>query len=448
MVRALQRVARGLLLAAAGSVGAHSAAPAGMQPFPVAPGQTVGVQRLAAAPEAPAGAAPIYFIAGGPAVSPNEELSRRPVLFARLQNLGEVVMVEQRGAGSSLPAMDCNTRWALPLDRVPTRAEAIADARRQLTSCSAALRAQGVNLTAYRTELYAADLQAVMRHLGHERVRLVAHSYGTMIALELLRLDAPRIERAVLAGVMGPGDALRDPRDHERVLDTLAADLGLDAAKLRAQVAEALDRAERTPPAGRTADGTAVVLGRDDIARGIVQALGRPGPGRQLPGVIESLAAGRSDATLQAWLGEVAEGTRTARTGPLARRAAAQHYLTVCANAETEARRHARTARSLFGHLLHATLPEACDAWGLPTAQARAPVAADTPVLLVSALLDVRTPHEQALSAQRTLPRATLLTLAGAGHGEVLGPHPALDAALVAFLRGQPIPAATFPPAP
>jgi pimeloyl-ACP methyl ester carboxylesterase len=437
-----------------------------MRALEVAPGLSIGVQRLPALAEAPPGAAPIYFIAGGPAVSPSEELARRPALFAMLRGLGEVVLVEQRGAGSSQPSMDCDAHWALPLERVPTREEVVVDARRQFVHCAAAVRARGVRLEAYRTEAYAQDLQRVMQSLGHPRVRLLAHSYGTMIALELLRMDAPRIERAVLAGVMGPGDALRDPAHHERVLATLATDLGLDAQRLRAQVQAALARATAAPLCVHTADGVPVHLGRDDIARGIVQSLGRPVQARHLPAVIEALSAwpmpasaapaaagdaraqAQADPTTATWLRDVAEGTRTARTGPLARRAAAQHYLSVCANGQTQAGQRSRSSESLFGHQLHAALPQACDGWGLPVAAARPPVVADVPVLLVSALLDVRTPHEQALAAQRTLPQATLWVLAGAGHGEVLGPHPQLDAALAAFLRGQTLPPTTLEPVP
>jgi pimeloyl-ACP methyl ester carboxylesterase len=464
------------------------------QAFALEPGLSIGVQRLPALADAPARATPIYFIAGGPAVSPSEELARRPALFERLRRLGEVVLVEQRGAGSSQPSMDCDAHWALPLARVPTREEVVADARRQFAQCAAALRARGVRLEAYRTEAYAQDLQRVMQSLGHTRVRLLAHSYGSMLALELLRLDAPRIECAVLAGVMGPGDALRDPAHHERVLATLAADQGLDPARLRAQVATALQRIEAAPLLARTADGVPVRLGRDDIARGLVQSMGRPAQARSLPALIEALAEGRvpvpegsafdvpsaapspaplpaasqaasqaapaasgvaagvaptvprSEALTSAWLREAAEGTRTARTGPLARRAAAQHYLTVCANGQTEAGQRSRSGTSLFGHQLHAALPAACDGWGLPLAPTRPPVVAAVPVMLISALLDVRTPHEQALAVQATLPRATLLSLAGAGHGEVLGPHAQLEAAISAFLRGEAVPAATLEP--
>ena len=412
----------------------------------VAPGQSIGVQRLVASADAQRGV-PIYFIAGGPAVAPSEELVRRPALFERLRTLGEVVLVEQRGAGSSQPNMDCDTRWALALDRVPSRAEVIADAERQFRSCGEALRARGIDLARYRTEAYAADLLAVMRHLGHERVRLVAHSYGTMIALELLRAAPERVERAVLAGVMGPGDALRDPAHHERVLATLAAQVGLDPARLQRQTAALLAQLKQHPVAARTSAGVPIVLGHDDIARGLVQGLGRPLEAPTLPRVIAALAEGQLDDAA-AWLQRVADGTHAARTGPLARRAAAQHYLTVCANAEPAERRAARSAPSLFGHQLHAPLPDACAAWGLPAAAARPPVVAETPVLLVSAQLDVRTPHEQALAVARTLPRSTLLTLAGAGHGEVLGPNSELDRLTTAFLRGETLSTATLPPSP
>lgn len=435
---------RRILGALAVVVAVAFAANAQPQPFEVAPGITVGVQRLAAT--AADTGTPIYFIAGGPGVSGFEELTRRAALFERLRAAGEVVIVEQRGAGSSLPAVHCTERWQLPTDRAVSRDEVVADAKRAFAACAAALRVRGVDLSAYRTEHYAADLRAVMRAFGHERVRVVAHSYGTMIALELLRLDPARIERAVLAGVMGPGDALRNPAHHERALATLAQDLRLNPAALRERTTAALRRVQREPLAARTPQGEAVVLGRDDIARGLVQSLGRPAEARTLPTLIDSIADGQADIT-SAWFQAAAAGTQLARTGVIARRSAAQHFVTVCASSESAEHRAARTrSDSLFGHQLHAPLPEACGAFGLPIGPVRAPVPADVPVLLISALLDVRTPHEQALAAGRTVPRATLLTLAGAGHGDVLGPDPALDDAIDGFLRGRPVAAATLAP--
>lgn len=312
------------------------------QAFEVAPGLTVGVQRLPAVGAMAPAATPTYFVAGGPGVSGFEELQRRPAFFARLRSLGEVVIVEQRGTGSSLPALSCSERWQLPTHRTVTRGEVVADARRAFAACAAALRARGIELSAYRTEHYAADLRAVMRALDHERVRVFAHSYGTMIALELLRLDRQRVERAVLAGVMGPGDALRDPDHHERVLATLAQALGLVPALLRDRTAAALTRVALEPIAARTAQGDTVVLGRDDIARGLVQSLGRPAEARTLPALIDAIAEGRADTT-NAWFTAAANSTHLARTGVIARRAAAQHFVTVCANGESPAHRAART---------------------------------------------------------------------------------------------------------
>ncbi len=67
--------------------------------------------------------------------SPVEELRRQAALFSRLQQLGDLVLVGQRGAGSSQPQMDCDTHGLLPLERVPSRAEIIADARRRPLYC-------------------------------------------------------------------------------------------------------------------------------------------------------------------------------------------------------------------------------------------------------------------------------------------------------------------------
>ena len=424
--------------------------------FALANGQSIGVLRLPAT-SLPSAGTPIYFIAGGPGVSGVEEAQRRPALFERLRALGEVVIVEQRGAGSSQPDMQCSERWSLPLTRAVSRAEWTAQTRDRFASCAQRLRAQGVDLSAYRTEHYAADLRAVMQQLGHSRVRLLAHSYGTMIALEFLRADstrsdAPRAERAVLAGVMGPGDALRDPQHHERVLDTLSQDLGLATpGVLRERVAAALSRVQREPLAiTLSAPEETLLFSRDDIARALVQAMGRPTEAAQLPALLQALADGSAAAShasglptwSQTWLETAGNGVRLARTGPINRRSAAQHYLTVCANGEPTERRAARERgqrEGLFGHTLHSVLPDACDGWGTPFPPPRAAVSANTPVLLISALLDVRTPHEQALAAAKTLPQSVLLTLAGAGHGEVLGPDVALDAAIDSFLRGEPV---------
>ncbi len=86
---------------------------------------------------------------------------------------------------------------------------------------------------------------------------------------------------------------------------------------------------------------------------------------------------------------------------------------------------------------MHAALPQACNGWGLSSTKAQAPVVTDRPVLLISALRDVRTPHEQALAVQLGLSNATLITLVRAGHADLLGPGAELDRAIDAFLRGK-----------
>jgi pimeloyl-ACP methyl ester carboxylesterase len=409
-------------------------------PFEVAPNVTVGVRRLSAIEGEGTAAAPIYFIAGGPGVSGMEELERRPALFARLRALGEVVIVEQRGAGYVLPSSNCAVRWNLPLDQPVARDAWVAHARERFVECAQELRSHGTDLTQWRTPVYAQDLIAVMRALNHRRVRLYAHSYGTMIAFEVLRQEPERVERAVLAGIMGPGDALRDPAHHERVLATAAHMLKLAPRDLYQRAAAALDAVVRQPLSARTSNQESIVLGRDDVARALVQTLGRPGEIARLPALLDAITRGKAAELHGGWLRGAADSALQQRRGPLHRRAAAQHYATVCSGGEAadhKARREAAMHSGLFGHVLHSMLPEACDGLGItPGIEPPAPVRSRVSVMLVSALLDVRTPHEQAQLAAHYLPNSVMLTLLNAGHGELLAEDSQLIDAVNSFLRG------------
>jgi pimeloyl-ACP methyl ester carboxylesterase len=443
MVDAARLMMIALLAAASVTLGTPASAStiaqayAQTEPFNVAPSVTVGVQRLRAS--ADAAGVPIYFIAGGPGLSGLEELERRPQFFARLQSLGEVVIVEQRGSGTARPASDCTVRWNLPLDRALTHQEQVLHARERFAACAAELRRRGTDhsqISQWRTSLYAQDLLAVMRSLKHDRVRLFAHSYGTMIALELLRLDSQRVERAVLAGVMGPGDALRDPAHHERVLSTVAESLNLGASDLRALAVIALDAVEREPLRVRATNQQYIVLGRDDIARAIVQSMGRPNEIAALPSLLESLAKGIASNRHAAWLQSAADSAMQQRTGPLHRRSAAQHYVTACMGAMSTGR---KLHQGLFGQVLHSVLPDACDGFALEKPPAPQPVRVQTPVMMISAMLDVRTPHEQAKHAAAHLPNSVIITLHNAGHGELLTDDSRLVELTKRFLQSESV---------
>src|SRR5690606_19730783 len=110
---------------------------------------------------------PIFFVAGGPSISGIESMLQTvPDLEALLQ-LGDVVVVEQRGAGFTRPQLDCGQTWDLPLDRPASRQDFIAEARRQFTACRQDWEQAGVDLSVPNTRTYADDIARVADHLGY-----------------------------------------------------------------------------------------------------------------------------------------------------------------------------------------------------------------------------------------------------------------------------------------
>ena len=118
----------------------------------------------------------------------------------------------------------------LPITAPLRRDQLIESARQRFAACRRAWQSEGVDLAGYNTVAYAQDIIAVADSLGYRRFAVVAFSYGSQIALELLRSHSDRLSRAVLLGVMGTSDSLRNPMDHDAVLGRAAQLLREDAA--------------------------------------------------------------------------------------------------------------------------------------------------------------------------------------------------------------------------
>ena len=156
---------------------------------------------------------PVVFLPGGPGI-PATGMGRVPVyyqLFEKLQAISDVVLVDQRGIGMSSPNTGCPAGSPPAPDAFATesgfRGALIARAR----ACADYWRAKGVELASYSTAASADDLEDLRRALGAEKLSLIAHSYGTSLALETVRRHGEHLERVVLAGVEGPDRSLQMP---------------------------------------------------------------------------------------------------------------------------------------------------------------------------------------------------------------------------------------------
>jgi pimeloyl-ACP methyl ester carboxylesterase len=113
----------------------------------------------------------------------------------------DFILFDQRGTGYSQPRLDCperETLTSLLLARGLSAAEngpAIMDAFRR---CHDRLVGQGIDLSAYHSAASAADLNDLRLTLGYEKLNLYAVSYGTRLALTLMRDYPDAVRSAVL----------------------------------------------------------------------------------------------------------------------------------------------------------------------------------------------------------------------------------------------------------
>jgi pimeloyl-ACP methyl ester carboxylesterase len=113
----------------------------------------------------------------------------------------DFILFDQRGTGYSQPRLDCTEREAVTpmlLDGSLSPEgiqQAILDAFRR---CRERLMGQGIDLSAYHSAASAADLNDLRSALGYEKLNLYAVSYGTRLALTLMRDYPDAVRSAVL----------------------------------------------------------------------------------------------------------------------------------------------------------------------------------------------------------------------------------------------------------
>jgi pimeloyl-ACP methyl ester carboxylesterase len=135
----------------------------------------------------------LFALAGGPGDAGTEVFGWLPVLFARVHATRDIVLVDQRGTGSSNPLL-----LPLPPD---TSAASNADAETQLvTWVNEWLASLEADPRQYTSTVAADDLDAVREALGYERIDLYGPSYGATLAQYYLRQYPDRVRVAIMDG--------------------------------------------------------------------------------------------------------------------------------------------------------------------------------------------------------------------------------------------------------
>jgi len=387
---------------------------------------------------------PIVYLAGGPG-SPGSESARdaRWPFFDALRQVGDVILLDQRGTGRSRPNLICRESWSFPPGEPLELLQLLAIIRDQARTCATRLRQEGIDLTAYNAREIAGDLEDLRIALGAERLRLFATSFGTYLALTCLRLYPNSIDRLVLAGVVGPGQTAKLPGIVSDRLPAVQALAGVETSAARQDLAtlirKVLAELGSFPRTLTVHDGMAqrevkVVAGRLDVQLATLPYLSDRGHLAELMHLYRSLDQGDFSPLEQAllrgkrgWLG---------RTLP---------YTVICSAGLSVQRRERienKAEEGPFGRLLDFPFPEICPSWRLPEPEAElaTPVHSHVPVLLISGTLDMRTPLENAQEVLDGLPNGIHLVLEGAGHGDdLLLSSPRIPGMVAAFFSGESV---------
>jgi pimeloyl-ACP methyl ester carboxylesterase len=360
----------------------------------------------------------------------------------------DLILIDQRGTGFTLPSLACpevvQAKYELWARRV-SEAEETEIALRARAACRTRLAGEGINLAAYTSAQNAADVNLVRAALGYQQVSLYGVSYGTRLALTVLR-DFPGIVHSIVLDSAVPVQANLYTEIYasaQRSFDTLFAACAADPAcngaypDLSGALAETVARLDASPPTVRLqrARGGAsqeMVLTGDRFTSALFQALYSTRLLPTLPAVLSEARSGNFDPFVAAVRDLLMSDTV----------AWGMYYSVQCGEelrfttrAEVTAARsgvRAEIASGLGGQSLFGV----CALWGAKDAPLveNQPVASSVPALVLAGQFDPVTPPSWGRMVAANLSNSAFYEFPGSGHGALFSGSCPLSMT-AAFLR-------------
>lgn len=360
---------------------------------------------------------PLFFLTGGPGQAATESYVQIRGAFRRIERERDIVLVDQRGTGSSNPLRcpepeDAASFWLLDDGVIATYVE----------DCLASLDAEPA---LYTTTIAMEDLDAVREALGYERINIYGISYGTRAALAYMRMFPERVRSVILDGVAAPTKTLGMDvaKDAQRALDLLIARCDDDAAcrkafpdlaaELDALMARLETPVELTLRHPTTGEEETLKFQRSMGAFAIRLATYSQETASTLPLLLRAAAEGDVRPLAAQYL------MTTSQLGDSV--ADAMGYTVICSedfpffDADAAEKLNADT---YLGAVQTDSLTKLCPHW--PTASVppdfKEPVTVDVPTLILSGEADPVTPPENGELVAASLPTSLHLVAPGQGH--------------------------------
>ena len=379
---------------------------------------------------------PVLYIAGGPGGATGLDTENMPGWFSWFEQVdwsADVILYDQRGVGLSKPSPGCHEateRRRTLLDSILPVEQEYALMRDAMLACRDRLLAQGWDLGSFTTPSNADDALSLVMALGLEDWQIYGVSYGTRVALEVMRRQPEGLKAAVLDSVYPPhvpGEA-SDTWLLNRSLYLffrsceLLSDCEYHPERLRADLENAMALLQREHMRLELRDPDTglplpVVMDADDLVWLIFESQYVWSNLKLLPGAISSLARGHVSSELRAMLQEsltlmlddslseaVANSVDCADNGQFPR---------------WEFLRQLRAYPLVANVRQHDWDYGVCRDWpsGDTGRGFRQPVFSSVPTLLLAGEFDPVTPPQWAYEGARGLSNGTVFTFPGIGHG-------------------------------
>lgn len=360
---------------------------------------------------------PLFLLAGGPGQAATEAFVPMLSSLERVRFKRDIVLVDQRGTGSSNP-LRCPQIEGEALDSdLPEEQQ-----QQQLQACLSTLPGDP---QLYTTEIAMQDLDDVRAALGYEQVNLLGVSYGTRAALMYLQLFPERVRTLILDSVVPLGWNLGQwgARDALRAFDLMVERCQADDAcraafpDTRAQFDALMQQLDKTPvdvtlPDPTTGEERTVQITKTVAALTVRMLLYTSEGAALVPLLIDRAAQGD-------WTPLAAQYVQT--TTSLDESMADGMYMSVICSEDVPFYTETAGGEGAGFSFDANELQKQCALWPheVQAEDLRGPVQSDVPALLLSGDADPVTPPQYAEQVAKDLPNSRHIVLEGMGHGEM-----------------------------
>jgi pimeloyl-ACP methyl ester carboxylesterase len=383
---------------------------------------------------------PMVYLSGGPGgallsdVGPLISIGNPNGVSLEDITLGhDLILMDQRGIGYSQPSLSCPEIDTYNKDtmNVNLSQDALsAGYNHAMQQCYNRLAAAGINFNAYTTENDAADFHDLIHALGYKQANLYGVSYGTRLALTMMRLFPADLHSVILDSTLPPQANLFSglARVTQHAYDTFFQGCAASPTcqqeypQLQSIFYQLIDTLNKHPVTFQDLHVGKVLLTGDNLANWLFSSLYVTNFIPYLPMAIYQVYSGNY-SLISRFYGELMYPSSNSLSYAMSFSVQCGEEMPFASQQQliqSMALLRPQLRAAMVSNLLSSY--QICQFWGEKPvdAQQKLPVQSSLPTLILSGEYDPITPTANARLAQQTLPKSYLVVFPGTGHGAFL----------------------------